>query len=96
MAAKGGQPGNKNAVKETRMVTNALRRAAAQNPEKLKKACEKVLNEAVAGNLNAFNVLADRLDGKPAQSLTLSGDEENPLTIQEVKRTVVNPEDTDS
>lgn len=82
MAEKGGQPGNKNAVKEKRLVTDALRRAAAQNPDKLREACIKVIEDAANGNLAAFNALADRLDGKPAQSLSVDGD----LTLEHVKK----------
>lgn len=67
---KVGPPeGNQNAARQQREVTNALRRAVAQNPNKLKKACEKVLDEAQNGNLAAFNVIADRLDGKPIQAV---------------------------
>jgi hypothetical protein len=91
MAEKGGQPGNKNAVKERRMITSALTRAVAQNPEKLRKACLKVLDDAVEGNLAAFNTIADRLDGKPAQTNILTGDEDNPITIQEIARRIIDP-----
>jgi len=75
----GAPVGNKNAAKEKRIITNALRRAVAQNPDKLKEACEKVLEDAVNGNLAAFNSIADRLDGKP--TLTIAGDEDNPLEV---------------
>jgi hypothetical protein len=78
MAEKGGQPGNKNAVKERRMITSALTRAVAQNPEKLRKACLKVLDDAVEGNLAAFNTIADRLDGKPSQSMDVNVTEKKP------------------
>ena len=90
----GAPKGNTNAKIENRLVTNALKRVAAQNPDKLKKACEKVLEEAVNGNLAAFNTIADRLDGKAAQALMISGDEDNPL--QTVVRKVVESDDTNS
>ena len=77
MAERGGQPGNQNATKEKRMITDALRRAAAQNPDKLKKACMAVLNKAVDGDLAAFNTLADRIDGKPTQPI--ANDPDNPI-----------------
>ena len=71
----GGAPeGNTNAARQKREVTNALRKAAAQNPDKLKAACEKVLEKAVEGDLAAFNVLADRLDGKPVQAVEGTGE----------------------
>ena len=44
----GAPKGNTNATKEHRLITNALRRAVVQSPDKLKKACEKVLDDAVA------------------------------------------------
>ena len=69
----GGQPGNTNSTADKRLVTNALKRAVAQNPEKLRKACMKVLDDAVDGNLAAFNTMADRTDGRPAQSVSLGG-----------------------
>jgi len=96
MATSGGQPGNSNATKDKRLVTDALRRAVVQSPEKLRKACEKILDDAKEGNLAAFSVIADRLDGKPAQSMTLSGDEDNPIAITEIQRVVIDPENTDS
>ena len=98
MAEKAGQPGNTNATKDKRLVTDALRRVAVQNPEKLRKACEKVLEDAMDGNLAAFSLLSDRLDGRPAQSVTVSGDEENPLELVTKVEIVplVNPTDTDT
>lgn len=87
MAEKGGQPGNKNATKDRRMITDALKRAVAQNPDKLREACEKVLQDAAEGNLGSLNFIADRIDGKPTQ--TIAGDDDNPITINQVVRTIV-------
>lgn len=61
--------GNNNGAKQNRMVTDMLRRVAVQNPKKLRAACEAVLEKAVAGDIQAFNTFADRLDGKPNQTL---------------------------
>lgn len=90
----GAPLGNKNGAKQKRLVTDALRRAAAQSPEKLKQACEKILDDAANGNLAAFNTIADRLDGKPAQSVTVAGDEDNPL-ITRIERVVTHLKDQD-
>lgn len=76
--------GNTNAKKENRLITDALKRAAAQNPDMLREACMKVLEDAASGNLAAFNTLADRLDGKPAQALNVGGQEDNPLLVAPV------------
>lgn len=61
--------GNNNGAKQNRMVTDMLRRVAAQNPGKLRAACEALLEKAVGGDIQAFNTFADRLDGKPNQTL---------------------------
>ena len=92
----GAPEGNKNAVKETRLITNALRRVVVQSPDKLKKACEKVLEDAVDGNLAAFTVIADRLDGKPAQTNILEGNDEKPLVLTQIERAIIDPQNTDS
>ncbi len=93
MAEKGGQPGNKNSTADKRLITSALRRVVTQNPEKLRKACEKVLDDAVNGNLAAFGVIADRLDGKPAQSLNVGGQEgNNPFIVQPARPKVTEEE----
>lgn len=81
MAERGAPIGNTNATKDKRLITDALRRAAAQNADKLKEACEKIIENAANGDLASFNVLADRLDGKPAQALNIGGQEDNPLLV---------------
>jgi hypothetical protein len=50
-----------------RTVANTFRRLAAQSPDKLRKACESVFDQAADGDLDAFQILADRLDGKALQ-----------------------------
>ncbi len=94
MAERGGQLGNTNATKEKRLITDALRRVVTQSPDKLKKACEKVLDDAVEGNLAAFSVMADRLDGKPAQSVLLGNDPDNPIT--KVENEIIDPKKKNS
>jgi hypothetical protein len=89
----GAPLGNTNGKKENRLVTDALRRAVAQNPDKLQLGCMKVLDDAVGGNIASFSVIADRLDGKPAQSVTLRGDEDAPVAIKEVA--LVRPSPTE-
>lgn len=95
MAERGGQIGNKNATKEQRLITNALRRVVVQNPDKLRNACIKLLDDAEQGNLGAFNAITDRLEGKPAQSVTLLGDEDNPLVTKVEIVPLANKTDTD-
>ncbi len=65
--------GNKNAKKKRRPVGDELRLIAKQNPEKLRAACMKVLDQAVAGDLACFHEIADRLDGRVAPAMPDSG-----------------------
>lgn len=73
--------GNQNAKKENRIVRDTLRRVAAQNPEKLRAACEKLLDKAVEGDTTAFAQFRDTLDGKPAQAIIGGDDEDPPVKI---------------
>jgi len=61
--SKGGQPGNNNASKNKPFL-DAMRRALAQNPQKIAKIVDKVLDQAEAGEAWAVKEVADRLDGK--------------------------------
>jgi len=88
MAERGGQLGNNNAAKEKRLITDELRRVVTQGPEKLKQACQSLLNEAAAGNIAAFNVIADRLDGKPAQRI-IGDDDEPPIQFEVSAKDVI-------
>ena len=45
------------------------------------------------GDLAAMKEINDRLDGRPAQAITLQGDEDNPLKIQSIERIIVKPKD---
>lgn len=99
MAERGGQPGNTNATKGRPWrlaIDRALQKISrVEQVEALDEIAEKVVQTARKGPsyekgdpwLHAVGELADRLDGKAAQSVTLAGDPENPLHI--VERRVV-------
>ena len=79
MAERGGQPGNDNA-KRGGIWRRTLDRAIAQEDGKrLRAAAEALLDAAAMGEDWAIKELADRLDGRPGQALTISGDPEQPL-----------------
>lgn len=66
--------GNKNAAKAKDWET-ALRKAIAQHkagPEVLRKIADSVVDKALDGDWRAIDEIANRLDGKPAQSVELS------------------------
>jgi hypothetical protein len=76
----GRPPGVQNKDKPYR---DALRRAIARaeqnknDPHALDRIAEKHLARAAAGDVQAIKELADRLDGKPAQSI-IGGDDDDP------------------
>lgn len=83
--------GNQYAAKSKRW-TAAIDRAIAKRSkvegvEALDTLAEKLLEQVDAGDVSAIKELGDRLEGKPAQSVTLSGDPDNPLQL--VERRVV-------
>lgn len=88
----GAPEGNTNSSKNNRLWGNTIRRALAQsNPDRLRNIAEALLKKAEEGDLGAIKEIGDRLDGKAAQSLTVSGDEGNPLYVTQVRRTIVDP-----
>jgi hypothetical protein len=83
--SRGGQPGNKNGTKNKPFL-DAMRRALAQNPHKIGKIVDKVLEQAEEGEPWAVNVVADRLDGKAVQANTFEdADGNNIVTALEVR-----------
>lgn len=76
MAEVGAPTGNQNSSKSNRLWGETIKRAVlAQDPEKLRKIADKLIDMAEAGDLAAMKELGDRLDGKAAQSVALTGAE---------------------
>lgn len=71
----GAPKGNQNAVKRSRIVGDTLRKVAKQNPERLREACEALLEKAAGGDVAAYKEIRDTLDGKPVQAFEGTGDE---------------------
>ena len=72
----GAPIGNRNATKNKPFL-DAMRRALAQNPQKIGKIVDKILDQAEAGEAWAVKEVADRLDGKAVQANTLEDAEGN-------------------
>lgn len=82
-----GQSGNPAGTKREPKFAAAVDRAILQdNGERLRQAAEKLLELAAQGEAWAVKELADRLDGKPAQAVSISGDDTAPPVA--VKATV--------
>jgi len=75
----GAPIGNKNATKNKPFL-DAMKRALAQNPQKIGRIVDKVLEKAEEGESWAVKEVADRLDGKAVQANTLEDAEGNNIT----------------
>ena len=71
-------------------------RSRSEGIQALELLAEKLLVKCDEGDLQALKELGDRVDGKAMQSMELGGPNGGPLQFAEVKRTVVDPRDTDS
>ena len=90
-----GQSGNPEGARiKARRFGAMLERVLTQEdlkPEeqhRLRLAVEKLVQKAADGDIPSMQMLADRLDGKPAQQVQLQGDPDLPLVgkiIREVK-----------
>jgi hypothetical protein len=81
-----GAPLGNNNHRKGKPFQDALRRAIAQNPQKLRNAADKVLDLAEAGEAWAVKEIADRLDGKSHQSTSLEdADGNNIINAIEVR-----------
>lgn len=70
------------------MLRIALKEAAEDGGDKLRMIADQLVTKAMGGDLQAVKEIADRLDGKPAQQVELSGDAENPVVTEIVIRGV--------
>ncbi|HLJ26574.1 MAG TPA: hypothetical protein VKY85_07675 [Candidatus Angelobacter sp.] len=61
--------------------TDAILEVLVENPELAKKMVRELF---ASGEAKAFAVMADRVEGKPAQQLKISGDAKAPLVVKNV------------
>lgn len=84
------EKGNKHGAKR-HLFDAALRRAIAQDDGKrLRDSAEKLLNLAADGERWAVEMLADRLDGKAKQSVTVSAPDVSEMSLNELRQAVVS------
>lgn len=82
MAWQKGESGNpEGPVKQKRFYAALDRAIAQEDGKKLRDAADKLLANAAAGEPWAIQMLADRLDGKPAQQVKLTDADDGPLRI---------------
>ena len=90
MAGPGAPLGNKNASKN-RPWSEAINRALlAEDGKKLRALADKLIDAAMEGDVTALKEIGDRIEGKPAQSVMLGSDPDNPF-VTRVERAVLDP-----
>lgn len=85
----GAPEGNQNKIKN-KPWADALRRAMARYEDGKENALNLIADQTVKAAINgdqwAITEIANRMDGKPAQSVTVAGDEDNPVrTVNRVE-----------
>jgi uncharacterized protein GlcG (DUF336 family) len=88
VATSGAQPGNNNAAKSkawTAAIMRALEsRSLGKQIQALDELAAVLLDKCAEGDLAALQELGNRIEGKPAQGITLSGDSDNPIQTRRV------------
>ncbi len=83
--------GNNNAGK-AKVIYDALRKAVVQDDRhRLALGIEAILDDFAAGDKDARVFVRDTLDGKPAQSLAVTGEDGGPVAFEVIKRIIVDP-----
>jgi hypothetical protein len=92
-AAKGNQYARKSKDWEIAL-RRALERYEGPNVPSgmaLARIAESVVQRAIDGDQKAVEEIANRLDGKPAQAVTVAGDPENPVgLVHSVQRRIID------
>lgn len=84
----GAPLGNQNGTKQNRWWADTLKRALLQEDGKrLRALAEKLIAKAEEGDIAALREIGDRVDGKPAQ--TISGDPDQPL-VTRIERVIID------
>lgn len=89
--SRGGQPGNNNA-KKNKMFYDRIQKHLIQNPHKLEKIVETLVQEAQNGEPWAVKEIMDRVDGKAVQSTEISGTDGNAIEISQIEFVIKRPE----
>lgn len=82
MAARGAPVGNTNA-KKGKLIEDLLRKVCVQESNaRIVQGLGAILDKAADGDLRCLEFVRDTFDGKPAQSVEVTGDSENPLVTK--------------
>jgi hypothetical protein len=98
---KSGNPKGSRGKAADKMVRDAMRIVANETDtvsgkKKLRAAADAIMEKAIKGDVPAFNTIADRLDGKPAQAIVGDSDQDAIQVLQRIERIIVDPANKDS
>lgn len=68
---KPGASGNPSGKSKMKLLSDDLRRLLTQNPARIRRVTEKLVEMAEEGDLTAIQMVFDRLEGKPHQSIEI-------------------------
>jgi len=74
--------GNQNGANQRKPFVAMLNRKVLQDPKKLEKIVDKLLDQAQEGEPWAVREVVDRLDGKAVQINEISGPDGNPIEME--------------
>ncbi|WP_235999374.1 DUF5681 domain-containing protein [Bradyrhizobium uaiense] len=92
---KSGNPGGRPKAKPFRDALNMELAAIGEDHKALRAMAKKLIDRGMKGDLAAINVVADRLDGKPAQAIeNAEGEAFN--VVSRIERVIVRAENASS
>lgn len=87
----GAPKGNTNA-KKNKLFYDRIQKHLVQNPHKLEKIVETLVQEAQNGEPWAVKEIMDRIDGKAVQSTELSGVDGEAIELKQIEFIIKRPE----
>ena len=73
--------GNNHSNKENRMPTERLKMELKQNPEKVKKIIQALIDKAISGDMAAIREVFDRVDGKVETNVRAEFADNRPIYV---------------
>ena len=94
MAERGAPLGNQNAARAKVWQAAILRalehRSRADQKAELDRLASVLLDKAAEGDMTALKELGDRLDGKPAQAVTVGNEPGEEFRVSKIERVIVD------
>jgi hypothetical protein len=65
-----------------KIISDTLRKAVVQDDYvRVRKMCEKLMDDAASGDIQAAQFIRDTLDGKPRQQVEMTGEDGGPVAL---------------